>query len=139
MLDADLGAAAESSWRALLLACHMCGVGEQVVPTGGTWREKGMKEIRIFTWASAFFLMRLFPGLRPCSLTPSFLWALPVNSVLSHLSLWEGCPVRGIAPLPSGCLFLEPGHSRRPSSIQVSGKAVPLLAPGPDFPSQIIS
>ena len=32
----------------------MCGVGAQVVPTGGAWREKGMKGIRIFTWASAF-------------------------------------------------------------------------------------
>ena len=87
MLDADLGAAAESSWRALLLACHMCGVGEQVVPIGDTWREKGMKEMRIFTWASAFFLMRLFPGLRPCSLTPSFPWALPVDSVLSPVAV----------------------------------------------------
>lgn len=59
------------------------------------------------------------------------------GAVCSHLSLWEGYPVRGTVPRPSsGCLFLEPGHSHQPSSIQV-WKGSATTGPGPDFRSQM--
>ena len=75
-------------------------MGAQVVPTGGAWREKGMKGIRIFTWASAFFLMRLFPGLRPCSLMPSFLQALPGEQCALTCRCGRGTPSEALLPFP---------------------------------------
>lgn len=108
--DADSGAAAESSLASPSTSLPHVWVWRAGVPrTRGHLEGKGdVKETVESSPGHSALLMRLFPGLRPCSLTPSFLVASACEQcALPHLSLWEGCPVRGIAPLPPGCSVLR--------------------------------